>query len=274
MMSNRRFWFRILVPVLAAGLVAGWLFLHRDHGAGADGHRTAASSLGRSPLDEETVMQRFVPKGCSDQCPVVKVKTLRFDKAPKLTAMLRQDLLGMARLEDDKQAQPPADFHAFAQQLFHDNAAMRRQNPEIAPYSAQFDAKVISQHDGLLIVRLDTDTFLGGAHGMPVTRYRVIDEGHKEILTLGDMLRPGQHRAFEQKLRAAHARWAKHQPVDMSNWPFTPSDNAAPLTDAMAVTYQSYAIAPFATGQPTLKIPYDQLGGILKPRFLPKSDGG
>lgn len=219
-------------------------------------------------------MQRFAPKGCSDQCPTVKVTTLRFDKAPKLTDTLRRRLLGMAQLEGDKQARQPADFHAFAQQLFHESAAMRRQNPEIAPYSAQFDAKVISQHDGLLIVRLDTYTLLGGAHGMPVTRYLVVDEGHKQILTLDDMLRPGQHPAFEQALRAAHARWARQQSLDMSNWPFTPSDNAAPLTDAMAVTYQAYDIAPYAAGQPTLKIPYNQLEGILKSRFLPHHEGG
>ncbi|MGB7757978.1 MAG: hypothetical protein WBL23_18155 [Salinisphaera sp.] len=58
---------------------------------------------------------------------------------------------------------------------------------------------MLSQHDGLIILRLDTYTFLGGAHGMPVTRYLVIDTGRKQILTLHDMLRPGQHRAFEQR---------------------------------------------------------------------------
>ena len=122
-------------------------------------------------------------------------------------------------------------------------------------------------------MRLDTYTFLGGAHGMPVTGYLVIDEGRKRILTLHDMLRPGRHREFEQKLRAAHARWAQHQTMDMSNWPFTPSDNAAPLAGALAVTYQAYDIAPYAMGQPTLRIPYAQLKGILKPRFLPGRAG-
>ncbi|MES1956406.1 DUF3298 and DUF4163 domain-containing protein [Salinisphaera hydrothermalis] len=271
-MSNRRLWLRILVPVIAAALVAGWWFVHGDPGAGPRTPSTAASAGGHSPLGEETVMQRFSPKGCKDQCPTVKVSTLRFDNAPKLTATLRRQLLGMAQLGGDKPHKTPSDFKAYAAQLFDDSEAMRRQNPEIAPYSADFKARVVARRDGVLVVRLDTYTFLGGAHGMPVTYYRVIDEDQQRILSLGDMLEPGQHKAFEAKLRAAHTRWAKQQPLDMSNWPFTPSDNAAPMADGMAVTYQAYDIGPYAMGQPTLTIPYDQLHGILKPRFIPGSN--
>ncbi len=84
-------------------------------------------------------MQRFVPEGCEDHCPTVKINTLRFDTAPELTQALRQRLLGMAQLQGGEHPrEKPADFHAFAQQLFHESEAMQRQNPEIAPYSARF----------------------------------------------------------------------------------------------------------------------------------------
>ena len=144
-MWNRCVRFRILVPLLAVALVAGWLFMHREHGAdtGAAG-QAAASVSGRSPLGEETIMQRFAPKHCSDQCPTVTVHTLRFDRAPKLSQILRQRLLGMAQLDGDRKAEQPADFQAFAQRLFKESTAMRHQHPEIAPYTAQFDAKVVS----------------------------------------------------------------------------------------------------------------------------------
>lgn len=268
-MSNRRFGLWMLAVILAAiaiAVAAGWFILRPQTG---DQPASAASSSGRSPLGGKTVTQHFRPGDCSDHCPKVTVKTLRFDKAPKLTARLGQRLLGMAQLEGKQVPKPPADFHAYADRLFRQSRANHRQYPETAPYSAQFKAKVASQHDGLLIVRLDTYTFLGGAHGMPVTRYLVIDEDQKRIVSLDDMLRPGQHKAFEARLRAAHARWAGQQSIDRANWPFTPSDNAAPLPEAMAVTYQAYDIAPYAAGQPTLHIPYEQLRGILKPRFVP-----
>lgn len=271
-MSHRRLWLRILVLVIAAALVAGWFAMHDDPGTDAASRSTAASAGARSTLDEQHVMQRFTPKDCQDQCPTVKVSTLRFDQAPKLTVTLRRRLLGMAQIQGDKPTQTPADFKAYADQLFADSDAIRRKYPEIAPYSADFKARVVARHDGVLVVRLDAYTFLGGAHGMPITDYMVIDVAKKRVLSLADMLEPGQHKAFEAKLRAAHARWAKQQAVDMSNWPFTPSDNAAPMADGMAVTYQAYDIGPYAMGQPTLTIPYDQLHGILKPRFIPGSN--
>lgn len=272
-MPNRRLWFRVLIPLVVVAVVVVWLVLGGGEppvaGHGDNQPASASSESGRSPLGEENVTQRFAPGDCADQCPEVKVNTLRFDNAPELTDTLRRRLLGMAQLGDDKPARAPSGFRAYADQLFAESRAMRQQNPEVAPYSAQFDAKAVSRHDGLLILRLDTYTFLGGAHGMPVTRYMVIDKNDRHVLSLDDMLEPGAHKAFERRLRAAHTRWAKQQSLDSGHWPFAPSDNAAPLPDGMAVTYQAYDIAPYAVGQPTLHIPYDQLRDILKPRFLP-----
>ncbi|MGI9340106.1 MAG: RsiV family protein [Psychrobacter sp.] len=42
------------------------------------------------------------------------------------------------------------------------------------------------------------------------------------------------------------------------------------LTDkGVDIRYQPYAIGPYAYGMPVLTIAYDNLTGILKPRFLP-----
>lgn len=262
-MRNRRFWVRIVLVLLAIALVVGWALFH-----GHDKHDTKASSS-RSPLGEQTVMQRFVPKGCNAHCPTVEVSTLHFEEAPQLSARVQAQLLSMARLDGDHAAKPAAGYAQFAHALFRANAAMQHDNPGTAPYSARFKARIESRHDGLMIVRLDADSFLGGAHGMPVTDYMVIQEGGPKIVSLKDMLEPGKHAAFEARLRAVHKRWAVRQSLDVGNWPFEASDNVAPLSKALAVTYQAYDIAPYAMGQPTLRIPYDQLRGILRPRFIP-----
>ena len=47
------------------------------------------------------------------------------------------------------------------------------------------------------------------------------------------------------------------------------SENVAPLKDALAVKYQVYDLAPYAVGQPVLTIPYADLEGIFRPRYLP-----
>lgn len=259
-MLKRRFWLWAFGPVIIIALAAVWLGAQY-----ASGHT-------HTSLRMQTVTQHFKPEGCDDQCPTVKVKTLEFNKAPELTRTLRERLLRMTPGKGDGQSAPSADFHAYAQQLFQENRKIHRQYPDMAPYSAQFEAKAVSQHDGLLVLRLDAYIFVGGAHGMPLTRYMVIEKRDKRILSLAAMLRPGQQAAFNKVLRAVHARWQRHQSLDASYWSFTPSDNVAPLRDNLAVTYQAYDIAPYAFGQPTLHIPYGDLRGILKPRFLPDHD--
>jgi hypothetical protein len=43
------------------------------------------------------------------------------------------------------------------------------------------------------------------------------------------------------------------------------------LTDkGVDIRYQHYSISPYAYGMPMLSIPYEKLGGIIKPRFIPK----
>ena len=36
------------------------------------------------------------------------------------------------------------------------------------------------------------------------------------------------------------------------------------------IRYQHYSIGPYAYGMPVLSIPYNKLGGIIKPRFIAK----
>ncbi|BFM01967.1 hypothetical protein Psyaliredsea_06140 [Psychrobacter alimentarius] len=54
------------------------------------------------------------------------------------------------------------------------------------------------------------------------------------------------------------------------NWPFTLSDNVTLTDKGIDILYQPYAIGPYASGMPTLSIPYSQLNGVIKPRFIPK----
>lgn len=102
------------------------------------------------------------------------------------------------------------------------------------------------------------------------------DNANKKVLGIRNVLQTGQHKAYVQALQRAHQRWLATQPDAQENpaeynrlWPFQPSDNYAFTDTGLVVKYDSYAIAPYSSGQPELQIPYSELNGILRPEFMP-----
>ena len=116
--------------------------------------------------------------------------------------------------------------------------------------------------------------FTGGAHGMPYSEYLVFDQKTKKQLKLVDMLQNGKKSQFKALAYNAYKDWVKTVDEDVKNyeknWPFTSSDNVTLTDKGVDIRYQHYAIGPYAYGMPVLSIPYNKLGGIIKPRFIPQ----
>ena len=116
--------------------------------------------------------------------------------------------------------------------------------------------------------------FTGGAHGMPYSEYLVFDQKTKKQLKLVDMLQSGKKSQFKALAYNAYKDWVKTVDEDIKNyeknWPFTLSDNVTLTDKGVDIRYQHYAIGPYAYGMPVLSIPYNKLGGIIKPRFIPQ----
>ncbi|WP_445620440.1 DUF3298 domain-containing protein [Kushneria sp. Sum13] len=213
-----------------------------------------------------------------DDCASVEIHMIRFDNDPALSSELERRLVRMGNPISesgvDKDALP-ATLDAYAEDFFDQSAQANADSDHPRPYYTTLEAKEIGHHDDLLVLELQSYVMTGGAHGMPGTDYMVIDEKTRQVVTLDDMLQDGQKPAFEAALKNAWQRWMKDseagKTLDPINWPFSPSDNAAPLEDNMAVTYGPYALGPYAIGMPTLTIPYSDLENVLKPRFLPNA---
>ncbi|RKR03407.1 uncharacterized protein DUF4163 [Kushneria sinocarnis] len=245
--------------------------------AGCGGHDTTSSgeddqATGQPPLNPVHINRRLVQPDCRDNCATITVNSLRLDGAPRLTRQLELRQLLLAGDFNESADEAPASIREFAEHFFAQAAADHEEHPDTATYEARFEAEVVADHDDLLVIRLDDYVFRGGAHGMPTTGYMVIDQRNRHVVTLDDMLKAGQREAFNQALQAAHQRWldSLDQPLDTGDWPFAPSDNVALLPEGAVVKYQPYAIAPYAAGQPELHIPYRELEGIFKPRYLPQ----
>lgn len=117
-------------------------------------------------------------------------------------------------------------------------------------------------------------SYTGGAHGMSYSEYLIFDPSVKKQVKLADMLVAGKKSRFEALAYEAYKKWVKTFDNNVSSyeksWPFTLSDNVTLTDKGIDILYQPYAIGPYASGMPILSIPYSQLNGIIKPRFIPK----
>ncbi|WP_447555489.1 RsiV family protein [Vreelandella sp. EE22] len=219
----------------------------------------------------------FVASDCQgEECSSVRVSALEFPKSEALTRELQDRLIALGSQLGPDAAQADSDLpttweryaNGFFEQARQNSAALA----EPSASNAVLEADVVARHNDLLVIELNGYTYLAGqAHGMPMTAFMVIDEREARIVAPGEMIREDREDAFQTALSEAHRRWLADNDKDgqfADNWPFTPSDNIAPLERGWQVKYNVYDMAPYSEGQPTLLLPNEALSGIAKPRFL------
>ena len=141
-------------------------------------------------------------------------------------------------------------------------------------YSLMVTPDYLGHVDDFELFEITSYVFVGGAHGASYSEYLIFDLGNKKQITLEDMLQAGKKPRFKALAYDAYKTWVKTVDPDVSsyekNWPFTLSDNVTLTDKGIDIRYQHYFIGPYAYGMPTLSIPYSELKGVIKPRFLPK----
>lgn len=212
------------------------------------------------------VWERARP-GCAGECPTLKVDSLIFPGVNDLTQLIDRKLAGMSMVASETQPQSDSisQFEAY-----YWNTAGPRDETLLA-------ADIRYANKALTVLELSSwQYYTGAAHGNTATQFLIWDNAAHIQLTLDDLLEPGAKPAYEQTLQQVHAQWllqqpdAQHDPQGYRRlWPFQPSMNAAPTDQGLLVKYNAYEIAPYASGQPELLIPYRLLKGILRPAYLP-----
>lgn len=229
----------------------------------------ACQSLSRSASSDAlpTTHQRWEHRapGCTAQdCPLVNVDLQLLTGHPELNARIEKTLLGLTR---EALGEPlPASLQA------HEREFLANARPGWVSY---LQAKVMEQHDRLVVIELSSYHFTGGAHGVPGRTYLNYDRQSDKVLSLQDMLVPGEEPAFWQSAQLTHEAWliAQGHGNDADyrqTWPFERTGNIALNRDALMLKYDVARLAPYASGHPELKIPYSQLNGVLRPEYMPR----
>ncbi|MDB5996289.1 MAG: hypothetical protein JWP42_3425 [Pseudomonas sp.] len=217
----------------------------------------------RAPLETTRDASEILKPGCTTpDCPLVNIDTLRFPAEPQLDSIVEKNLLQLTRTADA----PAAPTLAAYRDQFLRTAAPRS--------SSYLQAKVREQHDGLVIVEFSSYLDTGGAHGTPGRSFINYSRQQHKVLTLSDMLLPGQEEAFWKAAQVAHNSWLISTKLDqeadfVKQWPFQKTQNVALTYGGVILKYEVSTIAPYALGHIELKIPYPRLNGILKPELFP-----
>ncbi|MHB9799391.1 RsiV family protein [Pseudomonas sp. MT3] len=228
----------------------------------------ACQSLFKPGLDEplpgrHTAFEHL-QAGCQgEQCPLFNLDTLSFDDEPALNAAIDSQLLALAR---SPEGAVPASLEVY-EKRFLDSAQ--------PGWSSYLQAKIREQHDGLVIIELSSYRFTGGEYGQPGRAFINYDRRLHKVLTLQDILLPGQEEAFWKTARLAHQAWVLQNKLDEQDpnfsrdWPFQTTPHFALTFGALTLKYDIDRIAPHSVGHPELKLPYPRLNGIVKPYYFP-----
>lgn len=203
------------------------------------------------------------PKDCTGkQCPLFNADTLSYPDEAPLNAEMEQRLVQLGQFD---QWPTTSNLEALEQQ-FLSRASKGWEN--------YLQAKEREQHDDFIIIELSSYLYTGGAHGMPGRGFINYQRSQKQVLSLNDLLLPGQEARFWAQAEKAHRFWLRAHDLDsdpeyMQNWPFKQTPHIALLKDKLILKYDVYSIAPYSSGHPELAIDYVQLKGVLKPEYLP-----
>lgn len=137
--------------------------------------------------------------------------------------------------------------------------------------------RILNDQAPLATVVLNSSSYLGGAHGSSAQQYGNFDLSTAQQILLDDIVLPKQKAALERAAYAVFKEWvieaklAEKVSDYEQAWKFYLSDNFYLSQQGLILQYAEYEIGPYVVGLPKLVIAYEDLDGILKPEYLPKS---
>ena len=258
-----------LITVLSSGLLLGALSLSAH----------AGSLISHTEYLEYELPKKIAEK-CSarDNCPEIEVKYLNTNHGwinTLTNARINHLVVNSKPTESasitkkSSPAEVKAAIDGFVNSQFSDLP-----QDSVFVYNLMVTPEYLGHVNDFEMFEINSYVFTGGAHGMPYSEYLIFDQQSKKQIQLADMLQPNKKPRFKALAYDAYKKWVKTVDNDVKNyeknWPFTLSDNVTLTDKGVDIRYQHYSISPYAYGMPVLSIPYEKLGGIIKPRFIPK----
>ena len=235
------------------------------------------------PLTYEMRQFEKASAGCDgaegDGCARLTLSYPEITQAPTDAArsaidrFVREAMLAPVSVQEDERATAPTP-EALGESFLEEHRAHREQAPDApAHWTIERVAEVVYETDELVTIKVTDGGYMGGAHPFTSVVYRTFDLDDGSQITPEDVFAPG----FEEELRSRleqGLRAAKAVPEGQSlhefgfyfegELPFPESFGV--LEDTLVFWYDPYEIAPYVMGPVDVRIPREELSGLIDPR--------
>lgn len=160
---------------------------------------------------------------------------------------------------------------------FSEYAKLGRDSTMAMHYQVTVSAQVVYETENLVSYRLNSYSYLAGAHGVESIYYAIFRKLDGHILTWGDIMKSGTLPAFSNHMAQGVMKYLKAKTFNeakgmlfidknttLTTFPM-PATNPGLTKEGIVGVYQSYEIGPYAMGHPEITIPRSALRPILKP---------
>ncbi len=175
-----------------------------------------------------------------------------------------------ASLED---AERTLSFDSIASDLTRQYTDLREEFSDYhLPWTLERLCTVLMDTGGVVSIRFEESSFLGGAHGLRIVRLASFDASSGRRLTYADLFQAGSDSAFariaEREFRAVRGIPDSQSLSDAGFWieegKLEPPLNAAVGIEELILYYNVYEIAPYVLGPTEVHIPLVSLKSIIR----------
>ncbi len=171
------------------------------------------------------------------------------------------------------EAERPQPFDSIASDLIEQYSGLKEEFADYnLPWTLERLCTILRDTAGVISIRFEETSFLGGAHGLRIVRLASFDASSGKRLTYGDLFRPGSDSVFariaEREFRAARSIPDTQSLTEAGFWieegKFEPSQNVAVGKTGLVLYYNPYEVAPYSMGPTEVRIPFALLGGVIR----------
>lgn len=151
----------------------------------------------------------------------------------------------------------------------------RKNNPDEKDWSwfnyySTIDARPVNVNPDILVYKLESTSYTGGAHGMYNTSYLNFNPESGRIIRLKTLFKPGYEKELNGMLLARLMKDTGSSSLEelqskayLQDAEMYPSENFCLGTDSITFIYNVYEIAPYSSGITEITLPLDKLEGIM-----------
>lgn len=174
------------------------------------------------------------------------------------------------------------EFVAEHLALINEIKTMAKENGEEFTHAPSYawieKPELLTGFNNVAQIVVHSETYLGGAHGVYASNYLIFDMDLQSQIALENVLIPNKESEFHELAYTVFKDYLKTEmdiksPKEIkeyeSTWQFEVSENFYFSKNGVVLSYAPYQMGSFAQGTIELTVPYDKLGEVIKPQYLP-----